>query len=126
MSSNPAVLIEPQADVIRVVVNQPQLNDTAIDKLFAEVSSAAAQHSGLPVVLDLTAVNYVPSMALGTLVMVISDLCWWDCNRKCGRCWRLLGWINCLIFRRIMTPHSGIYAGQARQATSKIDCVIGI
>jgi anti-anti-sigma factor len=74
MSSNSAISIEPQTDVIRVVVNQPQLNDTAIDKLFAEVSSAAAQHAGLPVVLDLTAVNYVPSMALGTLVMLMRQL----------------------------------------------------
>ena len=74
MSSTQVVTIESQTDVIRAVVNQAQLNDTAIDKLFIDVSSAAAQHSGLPVVLDLTAVNYVPSMGLGTLVMLMRQL----------------------------------------------------
>ncbi len=56
------------------VVNQAQLNDATIDKLFADVSGAAAQHPGPAVVLDLTAVNYVPSMALGTLVMLMRQL----------------------------------------------------
>ncbi len=74
MSSIPSISIELEPEAIRAVVHQSHLNDAAIDKLFAEVSGAAAQHPSLPVVLDLTAVNYVPSMALGTLVMLMRQL----------------------------------------------------
>ncbi len=69
-----SISIELEPEAIRAVVNQAQLNDATIDKLFADVSGAAAQHPGLPVILDLTAVNYVPSMALGTLVMLMRQL----------------------------------------------------
>jgi anti-sigma B factor antagonist len=74
MPSTSALSIEPAADHILVVVNQPQLNDTLLDKLHADTLAAAVQHPDLPVVLDLSQVNYVPSLALGTLVMLMRHL----------------------------------------------------
>jgi anti-sigma B factor antagonist len=74
MPSTSALSIEPAADHILAVVNQPQLNDTLLDKLHADTLAAAAQHPDLPVVLDLSLVNYVPSLALGTLVMLMRHL----------------------------------------------------
>jgi anti-anti-sigma factor len=74
MSIQPAVSIQQHAEYISAVVNLPQLKDVTLDKLHADVASAAAQHPKLPVILDLTQVNYVPSMALGTLVMLMRQL----------------------------------------------------
>jgi anti-anti-sigma factor len=74
MPSKQVVSIEPQPEVIHAVVNRTDLNDAALDQMQAEVAAAATQHPNLPVVLDLTGVNYVPSMGLGTLVMLMRHL----------------------------------------------------
>ena len=74
MSSAPAISIKPHAEVVCVVVHQPRLDDAALVHLQRELPAAAAQQPNLPVVLDLTQVNYVPSMALGALVMLMRHL----------------------------------------------------
>ncbi|HEY2827491.1 MAG TPA: STAS domain-containing protein [Pirellulales bacterium] len=74
MSSASAISIKPHDEVIYVVVHQPRLDDAALVHLQRELTAAAAKQPTLPVVLDLTQVNYVPSMALGTLVMLMRHL----------------------------------------------------
>src|SRR5262245_48852051 len=70
MPEMPAVSIETHADVVCAVVHRSQLEGTTCDELQREVLSAAAQQSKLPMLLDLTEVKYVPSLGLGTLVML--------------------------------------------------------
>ena len=74
MTNQPTVTIEPRDDVIYALVNQARLDDSAVDRLHGEVLSAAAQKPNVPVVVDLSHVNYMPSMALGTLVMLMRHL----------------------------------------------------
>jgi anti-anti-sigma factor len=74
MSSKSVISIEPHDEVIHAVVNRSDLKDSALDQLQTEISSAAAQHPGQHVVLDLTQVKYVPSMGLGALVMLMRHL----------------------------------------------------
>ena len=70
MPEKPAVSIEPHTEVICAVAHCSALDDVACNELQREVLSAAAQEPKLPMLLDLTAVKYVPSMGLGTLVML--------------------------------------------------------
>jgi anti-sigma B factor antagonist len=74
MPDTPAVSIQPHGEIICVVVHRSDLNDATLDQLQRDLSSAAAQRPHLPVALDLTQVKYVPSMALGTLVMLMRHL----------------------------------------------------
>src|SRR5262249_33848409 len=62
--------IEPHTEVLCAAVHCSALDDAACDQLQREVLSAAAQQPTLPILLDLTKVKYVPSMGLGTLVML--------------------------------------------------------
>ena len=74
MPETPAVSIQPHAEVICVVMHRSEMKDATLDELQRDLSSAAAERPNLPVVLDLTQVKYVPSMALGTLVMLMRHL----------------------------------------------------
>jgi anti-sigma B factor antagonist len=70
MPEMPVVSIEPQPDAVYAVVHRSALDDVTCNDLQREVLSAATQHATLPMLLDLTEVKYVPSMGLGTLVML--------------------------------------------------------
>jgi anti-sigma B factor antagonist len=74
MPDTPAVSIEPLEKIICAVVHRSELNDSTLDELQRELSAAAAQRPHLSVALDLTQVKYVPSMALGMLVMLMRHL----------------------------------------------------
>jgi anti-anti-sigma factor len=74
MSSNSVVSIEPHDEVIHAVVNRSDLKDSALDQLQTEIAAAAAQQPSRAIVLDMTRVKYVPSMGLGTLVMLMRHL----------------------------------------------------
>jgi anti-sigma B factor antagonist len=74
MSDKPAISIQPQAELVCVAVHDAALKDATLDELHRALASAAEKHPNLPIVLDLTPVNYVPSMALGTLVMFMRQL----------------------------------------------------
>jgi anti-anti-sigma factor len=70
MPEMPVVSIEPQSDVVYAVVHRSALDDATSGDVQREVLSAATQHAMLPMLLDLTEVKYVPSLGLGTLVML--------------------------------------------------------
>src|SRR5437773_212813 len=70
MPKMPVVSIEPQADAVYAAVHCSALDNVTCDEVQREVLSAATQKSTLPMLLDLTEVKYVPSLGLGTLVML--------------------------------------------------------
>ena len=74
MSDTPAVTIEPHAEVVWAAVHRRALDDATLDQLQRDTSAAAAQQPKLPVVLDLSEVAFIPSMGLGTLVMLMRNL----------------------------------------------------
>lgn len=70
MPETPAVSIEPQAEVVCAVVHHSALDEATCGEVQREVLAAATAQPTLPLLLDLTDVKYVPSMGLGTLVML--------------------------------------------------------
>ena len=74
MSDTPTVSIEPHAEVVWATVQRRDLDDAALDQLQLEIAAAAAQQPTLPVVLDLSQVGFIPSLGLGTLVMLMRNL----------------------------------------------------
>src|SRR5207244_1090159 len=60
--------IEPHPEAVRVTIGQSRLDETIIEAMQERVNAAAAQHPALPVVLDMSQVEYVPSLGLGSLV----------------------------------------------------------
>ena len=74
MPDTPAVSIEPHAEVVWATVLRRELDDSALSQLQSEITTAADEKSTLPVVLDLSQVSYIPSMGLGTLVILMRNL----------------------------------------------------
>ncbi len=74
MPDTPAVSIEPHAEVVWAKVQRSDLDDAALTQLQVDVSAAAAQQPKLPVLLDLSQVRFIPSLGLGTLVMLMRNL----------------------------------------------------
>ena len=70
MSEMPAVSIEEHPDVVCAVVHHSTLDNVACDQLQREVLSAAARQPERPMLLDLAEVKFIPSLGLGTLVML--------------------------------------------------------
>lgn len=68
MAQTEVVRIEPHEQVVLARVLPRALNEVATAQLEDEVSRAAAGAPGLPVVLDMANVNFVPSVALGAIV----------------------------------------------------------
>ena len=85
MSDTPAVSIEPHAEVVWATVQRSELDDAALSQLQSEITTAADEKSMLPVVLDLSQVSYIPSMGLGTLVILMRNL------KKNGQRFMLVG-----------------------------------
>jgi anti-sigma B factor antagonist len=68
--SQPAVSIETSEQVICAVVHHSTMDDVACHELQREVLSAAEKQPQLPMLVDLSEVKFVPSLGLGTLVML--------------------------------------------------------
>ena len=72
--SDTVTRVEPHEQVVLVHVERRTLNEEATSALEWEVSAAAAAKPGLPVVLSLKKVTFVPSNALGALVNLRNGL----------------------------------------------------
>jgi len=68
------IAIQAHDEVVLAVVLKSALDEKAAKQLELEVSAAAAARPGLPVVLDLAKVRFVPSVALGALVTLRKGL----------------------------------------------------
>lgn len=73
MSEQPAPLIETQPDVILVRVQAQRLDDESTRRLHADVLAAAAQAAHLPLIIDLSRVDFMPSLSLAAMVRLATD-----------------------------------------------------
>ncbi len=70
MSDRNVSEIEVREKAIIAVIQRSALDERAAAALEDEIVAAAAQHPGLPVILDFGKVQFAPSVALGTLVRI--------------------------------------------------------
>lgn len=85
MSEAQTVSIQPHAEAVWAIIHQSKLDDVISEQLQREIPAAAAQRPGLPVVLDMSLVAFIPSVALGSLVLLSRSL------KKDGRHFFLVG-----------------------------------
>jgi len=68
MSDSTVCDIKTRDNVLLVTVQKRSLNDESVSRLVDDVHIAAAKHTAVPIVLDLTNLKFAPSVALGALV----------------------------------------------------------
>lgn len=74
MSEPQTILVQPHAEVVWAVLQKSDMDEATARLMQQEVPAAAAQKPGLPVILDMTKVIYLPSMGLGSLVNLMRRL----------------------------------------------------
>jgi anti-anti-sigma factor len=74
MSDQPVTQTDQRDGVIVVAVQPSEMDEDATRQMQAEVLAAAEQNRMLPVALDLSRVNYFPSLSLGAVVTLLSTL----------------------------------------------------
>jgi anti-anti-sigma factor len=74
MSESAIVEVKPHAEAVWAVVRPRVLDDVACSRMQSEVIEAADARSNAAVILDLTPVEYVPSLGLGALVSLHRQL----------------------------------------------------
>lgn len=73
--SDPAVMeVLPHDDVLLIAVRTRTLDDAKTPELIDGVLSAASQRPGVPIVIDMSAVRFAPSVALGAFVQLSKTL----------------------------------------------------
>jgi anti-anti-sigma factor len=85
MSEPQAVSIQPHPEAVWAIIQPRTLDDATIGQMQAEVAAAAAQHSNVPVILDMSNVRSVPSTGLGALIGLMRSF------KKEGRRFILVG-----------------------------------
>ena len=73
MPESPVTAIEPQPDAVIVRVLPDRLDEQQLQQLHAELRAAAGTHPGLPFVVDLARVSFMPSMSLAGLIRLRAD-----------------------------------------------------
>ena len=66
--STPATVVERQNDVVVIRVQVPNLDEGHTKAVHAAVNAAAGEFPGLPFILDLSPVKFLPSLTLGAMV----------------------------------------------------------
>ncbi|MHC5112355.1 MAG: STAS domain-containing protein [Planctomycetota bacterium] len=72
--SDTVTSIEKQEELVVAIVQHDELDDQQIAAMQGEVLAAAEQSPGLPVVLDLAKVSFLPSLSLGAVVVLLNTL----------------------------------------------------
>lgn len=73
MSDQPVITLEPHDEIILTVVQCERLDEELTAELQTEVSIAAQVNTRLPVVLDMSQVEFFPSLSLGILVKLLGE-----------------------------------------------------
>jgi anti-sigma B factor antagonist len=74
MPEHPVTAVQPHDEVVWVQVKVAALHDEQTVAMQTDVLAAAEKRPGLPVALDMSEVNFFPSMSLGALVTVHQQL----------------------------------------------------
>ena len=73
MSNESVVAIERRDDFILAAVNVSEMDEQSSRCLLDTVTSSVAEAGSLPIVLDLSNVNFLPSASLGVLVKLQNE-----------------------------------------------------
>ena len=68
MTDSKSVSITPHDEIVLAIVECKRMEEDSTQEIEAEIAAAAAQADPLPVVLDLSKLEFMPSLSLGTLV----------------------------------------------------------
>ena len=68
MSEPQAVSIQPHAEAVWAVIHHHTLDEATIERMHTEIAAAAAQKASLPVILDMSNVQFIPSTGLGAYI----------------------------------------------------------
>jgi anti-sigma B factor antagonist len=72
--SDPAVTsVEVRPEAVVVHIQTDRLDEGSLKGVRADVSAAARESPGLPVILDMGQVNFMPSLSLGGIVQVAKE-----------------------------------------------------
>jgi len=74
MSDPEAISIRPHAEAVWALLHHDTLDETTIQQMQTEVTTAAAQQANRPVILDMSNVRFVPSTGLGALIGLMRSL----------------------------------------------------
>src|SRR5687767_9938933 len=74
MSAAPAIAIDVHPEALRATVRQSRFDEAVCEEAQREIPAAAARNPGVAVVLDLSGVDYMPSLGLGALVGLMRSL----------------------------------------------------
>ena len=69
----PILSIEGHDEIVLAAVQCARLDEDLTRRMQEEVAAAASRVEGLPVVLDMSAVEFIPSLSLGALVKLLMD-----------------------------------------------------
>ena len=73
MPDTPAIAVEQQSDAIIVRIQVKDLDEVHIAAVKSELEPVTAKSTGLPIILDMSNVKFVPSLTLGVLVKLASE-----------------------------------------------------
>jgi anti-sigma B factor antagonist len=85
MSQQKAVSITPHDEIVLAAVHCAEMDEERTRQMHDGVLAAAAEARHLPVVLDLSEVEFLPSLSIGALVGLLTEL------KKAGQRFILVG-----------------------------------
>ncbi len=85
MSDCECVTVQPGDEILHAVVECADMDDERTREVQAKIIEAGAQARHLPVVLDMTKVQFVPSLSLAALVTTLREF------RQAGQRFILVG-----------------------------------
>lgn len=85
MSQPNGVTTNAHDEVVWVTVHTARMDEASTERMRQEVTGAAGRKPTLPVVLDMTGVQFLPSLTLGALVALNRDF------RQAGRRFMFVG-----------------------------------
>lgn len=68
MTEKPLIDVDVRETALIATIRRAALDERSSARVESEVSGAASEYPGLPVILDLSRVNFAPSVALSALV----------------------------------------------------------
>jgi anti-anti-sigma factor len=73
MAENPALEVEKQGGAVIVHLLVKDLDETHITQVRSELEPVIASSDGLPLVIDMSRIKFVPSLTLGVLVKLANE-----------------------------------------------------